>query len=157
MAKESDEITQKIENALHSIFNASSLMDSLNYVGVLNRLLHTGEAHATQAETAYIFIEKSWAYVNYVIKDTELKLGINDYSKLPSELNSHISEIIGTWQSLLRYHPRGDKVHLACVDIINKSDMATLKRFVWFLDRVNSQQPFIDPQDINMAKKRLFK
>ena len=156
MTNDLDDISRQIDLALDKLFRTTDLLESMNYVGYLSKLLRPSDPRATQDPKSYTFIKKTWARVISEIREAEAHRTINSFDDLPQDLRTHVTEVIGMWQSLLRYHPRGDMVYRACVDIINESGLATLERFAMFLDRVNTRgEEFIDPRVMRMVRGRL--
>ncbi len=47
MIRDHDDISRQIDSALDKIFGVTDLLESMNYVGILNRLLRSGEVDAT--------------------------------------------------------------------------------------------------------------
>ena len=60
MIRDHDDISRQIDFALDKIFSVTDLLESMNYVGILNRLLRSGEVDAAHDQRAYIFVERSW-------------------------------------------------------------------------------------------------
>jgi len=115
-----------IRPLLTRLLNATSEDEAMRIGLQLQNFVLQGEPR----EAIYVFAYESWDAVESILRVGETQFNIKSFNQLPHEMQTTVVAVSTIWEALFRKFPR--EMSYAFVEIFDKSDSATRRRFTWF-------------------------